>query len=226
MVSMVLGLMVACGWGGWYSLGGLGGHQWTWLLCYETWTLLHLLASCYPTPLSSALKPQPFGITPSKAQATMRSQGFGNQQSAAGGRGQRSMQLQNGNHLASTGQLQSSAAQGDRASSGHMLTGAQQQQPGLQVAAGSHPQHTADQSAECWAHVRWIWQHCKMPLYCIAMGVLLPALTGWLPFKISALLPAVVPSTSSETIHGMNGAGAFPVEPSWTNAAGHTELLL
>ena len=62
ILSMVLGLMLGCGCAGWYSLAGIGGHQLTWLACWETWILLHLLAVCYPTLLGNLLSPsqQPF----------------------------------------------------------------------------------------------------------------------------------------------------------------------
>ncbi len=197
MVSLVLGLMLACGWGGWYSVAGLGGHQATWLLCWESWTLLHLLAASYPSTLSSALKAQKPQLLRSQL-SRHRDKSMNPRASAQG-----QTDVHNAGGLQSTFPLLE-----DTADSGRMRGEA-----GLQPS-----EKTAPSRAEAQPKVWQVLQHCKTPMYCIIMGLLLPALTGWLPFHIRALpgslQPAALPSAPLEIPPGLE-EWAIPLEPYW-----------
>ena len=229
MVSIVLGLMLACGWGGWYSLAGLGGHPFTWLACWETWTLLHLLAACYPTTLASILRcnSRARRSQPSIGRSiTGRSRQTDNDRPGVTAVSHsQALQHQHDAYPASSAQPPSSALmQHATVDDGKVLTNGRghSQQSAMRADPGSKPHLVAGQSitndARFWTQLWWVWQHCKMPLYCIIMGLLLPALTGWLPFKVSSLLPSVMPSTNSGMSAGIDEREfewAMPLEPNW-----------
>ena len=228
MLSMVLGLMLACGWVGWYSLAGLGGHQQTWLILWESWVLLHLLAVCYPIQLSYALAPSKRAGGPPESPLSTSPQDYtpGWANSASSISSHQQLEFPAG----PVGSLQSAPQRvGHPLVSGDGSSGREMGLPG-QVGLERHPAMAAVAAAATTeareprqedgapsATLLWVaWQHCKLPLYCILMGTLLPALTGWLPFQLMQPdSPWAEPSAQIRPPHEASEWVDIPLEPNW-----------
>ncbi|KAK9821178.1 hypothetical protein WJX74_005295 [Apatococcus lobatus] len=184
ILSMVLFLMLACGYAGWYSLGGLGGHQPTWLACWESWIFLHLLAVCYPIGLSNLLSPSKATHQPAHQPPAMPQQHTAVADAAClGGSAQQPLHIAAGPAIQKDGAAQGSEIGNAAGSSGQVLSA--------------------------------FWQHCKKPLFCIFMGLMLPAVTGWLPCQIGLAQHApIVAFQQHVPPAGMDWVD-IPLEPHW-----------
>ena len=65
-------------------------------------------------------------------------------------------------------------------------------------------------------HLSLVWQHCKKPLFCILMGLVIPVVTGWVPFQFSSAQPAMPAVALRQTVPqgGLEWVD-IPLEPHW-----------